>query len=44
MRARMLEANTLKHNVARTYPLAEIVAAHEAVEQGRTIGNVSIEI
>ena len=26
---RMLEANSLKHNVARTFPLADIVAAHE---------------
>jgi NADPH:quinone reductase len=41
---RMLEAGTLKHNVAKTYPLAEIVAAHEWVEQGRAIGNVVIEI
>jgi NADPH2:quinone reductase len=41
---RMLEANTLKHNVAKTYSLAEIVAAHECVEQGRAIGNVVIEI
>jgi NADPH2:quinone reductase len=36
----MLEANALKHNIAKTYPLAEIVAAHETVEQGRAIGNV----
>jgi NADPH2:quinone reductase len=41
---RMLEANTLKHNVAKTYPLAEIVAAHECVEQGRTLGNVVIQL
>jgi len=41
---RMLEANTLLHNVAKTYPLAEIVAAHETVEQGRAIGNVVLEI
>lgn len=41
---RMLEANTLKHNVAKTYPLSEIVAAHECVEQGRAIGNVVIQI
>src|ERR1700752_1939623 len=41
---RMLEANTLKHNIAKTYSLAEIVAAHECVEQGRTIGNVVIQI
>jgi NADPH:quinone reductase len=37
---RMLEGNRLKHNVARTYPLAEIVAAHEAVESGKVAGNV----
>jgi NADPH2:quinone reductase len=41
---RMLEANTLKHNIAKAYPLAEIVAAHECVEQGRAIGNVVVEI
>ena len=32
---RMLEANTLIHNVAATFPLADIVAAHEAVEGER---------
>jgi NADPH2:quinone reductase len=37
---RMLEANRLKHNVAQTYPLAEIVAAHQAVESGKVAGNV----
>ena len=41
---RMLEANTLIHNVAKTFPLAEIVAAHEAVEQGKVAGNVVIEV
>ena len=41
---RKLEANTLKHNIAKTYPLPEIVAAHEYVEQGRAIGNVVIQI
>jgi len=41
---RMLEANTLKHNVAKTFPLSDIVAAHECVEQGRAIGNVVIQI
>ncbi len=37
---RMLDANILRHNVAKTYPLTDIVAAHECVEQGRAIGNV----
>ena len=36
---RMLEANTLIHNVAASFPIAEIVAAHEAVEQGKVAGN-----
>ena len=37
---RMLQTNRLKHNVAQTYPLAEIVAAHQAVESGKVAGNV----
>ncbi|HMK79397.1 MAG TPA: NADPH:quinone reductase [Xanthobacteraceae bacterium] len=37
---RMLEANSLIHNVAARFPLNEIVAAHETVEQGRATGNV----
>jgi NADPH2:quinone reductase len=41
---RMLEANTLIHNVAATFPLAEIAAAHEAVEQGKVAGNVVMAI
>ena len=41
---RMLEANSLIHNVAATFPLGEIVAAHETVEQGRVAGNVVLEI
>jgi NADPH2:quinone reductase len=41
---RMLETNTLVHNVARTFPLADIVAAHEAVEQGRVAGNVVMQV
>jgi len=41
---RMLEANTLKHNVAKTYPLAEIVAAHETVESGKIVGKVVMTI
>ena len=41
---RMLDANTLIHNVAKTFPLDEIVAAHEAVEQGRVAGNVVMQV
>ena len=41
---RMLETNLLIHNVAATFPLAEIAAAHEAVEQGKVAGNVVMAI
>jgi NADPH2:quinone reductase len=37
---RMLESNSLINNVALSLPLAEIAAAHEAVEQGKALGNV----
>jgi NADPH2:quinone reductase len=40
----MLDDNRLVHNVALTFPLDEIVAAHEAVEQGRASGNVVVRI
>ena len=41
---RMMEAGRLTHNVAATFPLADIVKAHETVEQGKAIGNVVMEI
>lgn len=41
---RMLEQRTLLNNVALSMPLADIVAAHETVEQGRAAGNVVIEL
>jgi NADPH2:quinone reductase len=40
--SRMLADRRLINLVAMTLPLDEIVAAHEAVEQGRAIGNVVI--
>ncbi len=42
--ARTLETRQLRHNVAATFSLADIVAAHEAVEQGRTPGNVVVAV
>jgi NADPH:quinone reductase len=42
--ARALEAGTLITNVGITFPLADIVAAHEAVEQGKVLGNVVVKI
>ncbi|MEA2877076.1 MAG: NADPH:quinone reductase [Hyphomicrobiales bacterium] len=41
---RMLEANALRHNIAASFPLAEIVKAHEAVESGKVAGNVVIAL
>jgi len=41
---RMLEKDMLIHNIARTFPLGEIVAAHEAVESGLVAGNVVVDI
>ena len=41
---RMLEAKTLINNVALTLPLKDIVAAHEAIEQGKTMGNVVVTL
>src|SRR5262249_34637858 len=40
----MLESNRLLHNVAATFPLEHIVEAHAAVESGRTVGNVVLQI
>jgi NADPH:quinone reductase len=40
----MIEAKRLVHNVALTFPLEQIVAAHEAVEQGLASGNVVITV
>jgi NADPH:quinone reductase len=41
---RMLENKTLTNNVALTLPLNDIVAAHEAVEQGKAMGNVVVTL
>jgi NADPH2:quinone reductase len=39
---RMLEQGSLIHNVAQTFELGEIVAAHEAVESGKAMGNIVV--
>jgi len=41
---RSLEAGALNTIVGMTFPLADIVAAHEAVEQGKMVGNVVVKI
>lgn len=40
----MLEKNSLKHLVGARYPLAEAAKAHEAVEKGKVVGNVVVDI
>jgi NADPH2:quinone reductase len=39
---RMLERGELVHNVAQTFDLGDIVAAHEAVESGKAMGNIVV--
>jgi NADPH2:quinone reductase len=41
---RMLDSQALINNVALSLPLNDIVAAHEAVEQGQTMGNVVVTL
>jgi NADPH:quinone reductase len=41
---RMLKRGELIHNVAQTFDLGDIVAAHEAVEAGTAMGNIVIRI
>jgi NADPH2:quinone reductase len=40
----MLESNALAHTIGARFPLADIAAAHEAVEEGRVLGNVVLDI
>ena len=41
---RMLERNELIHNVAQTFDLVDMVAAHEAVESGKAMGNIVVRL
>lgn len=41
---RLLARHELVHNIALRLPLERIVDAHEAVEQGRTVGNVVLQV
>jgi NADPH:quinone reductase len=40
---RLLERGELMHNVAQTFKLSDIVAAHEAVEAGKALGNIVVQ-
>lgn len=39
-----MQAGSLQHRVSARFPLDEIVAAHEAVESGKVIGNVVVRL
>ncbi|WP_027997926.1 NADPH:quinone reductase [Sinorhizobium arboris] len=39
-----LASGLLRHHIAETYALDDIAAAHEAVENGKTIGNVVVSL
>jgi NADPH2:quinone reductase len=41
---RALEAGALATLIGKTFPLADIVAAHAAVEGGKILGNVVVDI
>ena len=41
---RMLEQGELIHNVAQTFDLGDMVAAHEAVESGKAMGNIVVKL
>ncbi|MHB2267010.1 NADPH:quinone reductase [Aliihoeflea sp. PC F10.4] len=40
----LLDAGKLRHTIGAAYPLDEIVAAHEAEESGKVVGNVVLRI
>jgi NADPH2:quinone reductase len=40
----MLEKGTLAHTIGARFALSDVAAAHEAVEQGRMLGNVVLDI
>jgi NADPH2:quinone reductase len=41
---RMLERGGLIHNVAQTFDFGDMVAAHEAVESGKAMGNIVVKL
>jgi NADPH2:quinone reductase len=40
----MLARGVLQHTIGASFPLDHVVAAHETVEAGQTIGNVVLDI
>ena len=42
--SKLLEGDLLIHNIAARLPLAQIIEAHDLVEQGQVIGNVILKV
>lgn len=42
--SRLLQENRLQHTIGARFPLAQIAAAHQAVEGGKVLGNVVLEL
>ncbi len=40
----LLESNVLRHAIGPRFPLRDLAAAHEAVEGGKAIGNVVVDV
>ena len=40
----MLEKGQLKHQIAARFPLEQIAAAHEAMESGKTVGKLLVDV
>jgi NADPH2:quinone reductase len=40
----LLDDSLLQHQIAHRVPLADIVEAHEAVESGRLVGNLVVQL
>ena len=42
--SKMLNENSLKHMVTKTFSIDNIIEAHEAMEGGNIIGNIVVEV
>ncbi len=40
----MLRGGKLRHNIGQRFKLDDLVAAHEAQEGGRVVGNIVIDV
>ena len=42
--SKLLNENSLKHMVTKTFSIDNIIEAHEAMESGNIIGNIVVEV